>query len=165
MAKRLFDLISSLFVLVLISPFFLIIAVLVRLSSPGAIFYAPMIFGKNKKRFRVLKFRTMVQNADKIGGPSTAFEDRRLTKIGKFLRRYKLDELPQLINVIKGDMSVVGPRPQVDEYTSRYTGEEELILNVKPGMTDWATIEFITLDKILGNEDVDAKYRTKIEPK
>src|SRR3989344_618690 len=98
MVKRLFDLISSFFVLVLISPFFLIIAILVKLSSPGPVFYSPTITGFQQRRFKLLKFRTMVDKADQLGGPSTAFEDKRLTKIGKFLRRYKLDELPQLIN-------------------------------------------------------------------
>ena len=165
MVKRSFDLFFSLVGLVLIFPLFLAITSMVKLSSPGPVFYAPLVAGKNWKKFRVLKFRTMVENAEKLGGPSTAFEDKRLTKIGKFLRRYKIDELPQLINVLKGEMSVVGPRPQVDEYTSRYTEEEKIILSVKPGLTDWATLKFITLDKILGNENVDEKYRTEIEPK
>ncbi|GAG61313.1 unnamed protein product, partial [marine sediment metagenome] len=102
---------------------------------------------------------------EKLGGPSTGLNDPRLTRVGRFLRKYKLDELPQLINILKGEMSVVGPRPQVEEYTKRYTKEEKIILSVKPGLTDYASIEFIDLDKVLGDKNVDRKYRTEIEPR
>ena len=107
----------------------------------------------------------MVVNAEAKGGYSTALNDARLTKIGKFLRKYKLDEIPQLINVLKGEMSIVGPRPQVEEYTKLYKDEEKIILTVKPGLTDYSSIEFIDLDSILGDDDVDAKYLQEIEPK
>jgi lipopolysaccharide/colanic/teichoic acid biosynthesis glycosyltransferase len=106
----------------------------------------------------------MVPNAERIGGPSTGLNDPRLTKLGTFLRKYKLDELPQLINVLKGDMSIVGPRPQVEEYTKLYNDEEKIILSVKPGITDYASIRFINLDQILGDANVDEKYLREIEP-
>jgi lipopolysaccharide/colanic/teichoic acid biosynthesis glycosyltransferase len=106
----------------------------------------------------------MVPEAEEKGGPSTALNDPRLTKIGVFLRKYKLDELPQFINVLIGDMSVVGPRPQVEQYTKLYKDEEKIILTVKPGVTDYASIRFINLDQILGDERVDDKYLREIEP-
>jgi lipopolysaccharide/colanic/teichoic acid biosynthesis glycosyltransferase len=106
----------------------------------------------------------MVVNAEKIGGASTALNDPRLTNFGKVLRKYKLDELPQLINIMLGDMSFVGPRPQVEKYTALYDDNEKKILNVKPGLTDYASIKFINLDQILGDDDVDEKYIREIEP-
>lgn len=106
----------------------------------------------------------MVVNAEKIGGASTALNDPRLINIGKFLRKYKLDELPQLINILRGEMSFVGPRPQVEEYTKLYSSEEKIILSVKPGLTDYASIKFINLDKILGDENIDERYFKNIEP-
>ena len=106
----------------------------------------------------------MVQDAENIGGPSTALNDFRLTKIGRFLRKYKLDELPQFINIIKGEMSLVGPRPQVIYYTDQYKGELNLILSVKPGLTDLASLYFLDMDNVLGNQNVDEKYASEIEP-
>jgi lipopolysaccharide/colanic/teichoic acid biosynthesis glycosyltransferase len=106
----------------------------------------------------------MVENADQIGGFSTAKNDHRLTKIGKWLRKYKLDELPQLFNVILGDMSIVGPRPQVLFYTSKYSGEELIILSARPGITDLASLYFIDMDSVLGETNVDDKYYLEIEP-
>jgi lipopolysaccharide/colanic/teichoic acid biosynthesis glycosyltransferase len=106
----------------------------------------------------------MVADAEALGGPSTALNDKRLTRTGKFLRKYKLDELPQLINILHGEMSFVGPRPQVEEYTKLYNEREALILSVKPGLTDYASLKFINLDEILGDENVDDKYQTEVEP-
>ena len=106
----------------------------------------------------------MVLDAERIGGPSTSLNDPRLTKIGKILRKYKVDEFPQLINILLGQMSFVGPRPQVESYTKLYNAEEKIILSVRPGLTDYASIKFITLDKVLGDEAVDKKYFTEIEP-
>jgi lipopolysaccharide/colanic/teichoic acid biosynthesis glycosyltransferase len=163
--KRLFDIIFSLWGLMILSPVLIIVSLIIKFDSNGPVFYRPERTGKGGRKFRIFKFRTMVLNADKLGGPSTAFEDERLTKIGKFLRRYKIDEFPQLINILFGQMSFVGPRPQVEEYTSRYEGVQKLILSVRPGLTDYASIEFINLDKILGNVNVDEKYRTEIEPR
>lgn len=165
MIKRLFDIIFSLFGIIVFLPLIIVVSILIKLSSKGPVFYRPLRVGKNGKKFRVLKFRTMIEDAEKKGGPSTAYEDERLTRIGIFLRRYKIDELPQFFNILIGQMSFVGPRPQVEEYTSKYAGEEKLILSVKPGLTDYASIEFINLDKILGNENVDEKYKREVEPR
>ena len=164
MIKRLFDLLFSTSTLILIGPFLLIIAVLIKILSPGPALYRGVRSGLHGKTFRIYKFRTMVVNAEKFGGPSTALNDPRLTPIGKFLRKYKLDELPQLINIFLGDMSFVGPRPQVEKYTKLYSDEEKIILSVKPGLTDYASIRFINLDAILGDENVDEKYLRDVEP-
>jgi len=164
MVKRLFDFLSALIGLIFLSLLFLVILIIIKKESPGPVFYRGVRSGINGKPFRIFKFRTMVTNAESIGGPSTALNDPRLTKIGIFLRKYKLDELPQLINVLKGEMSVVGPRPQVEEYTKLYSDEEKIILSVKPGLTDYASIKFINLDQILGDERVDEKYLKEIEP-
>lgn len=164
MLKRFFDVSVCLLALCLLFPLFIIIAISIKIDSPGPVFYRGWRIGLDKKPFRIFKFRTMVVDADKIGGPSTALNDFRLTKIGKFLRKYKIDELPQLINILKGEMSFVGPRPQVEKYTKLYNDEEQFILSVKPGLTDYASIEFIDLDKILGDSNVDEEYYTKIEP-
>jgi len=165
MVKRLFDIICSLIGLIIIFPALFIIAILIKIDSPGPALYKSERVGKDGKKFRVYKFRTMVLDAEKKGGWSTALHDPRLTKIGSTLRKYKIDELPQLINILKGEMSVVGPRPQVEEYTSRYTEEENIILSVKPGLTDYASIELINLDEILGDGNVDEKYMREIEPR
>jgi lipopolysaccharide/colanic/teichoic acid biosynthesis glycosyltransferase len=141
-----------------------ITAFLIKACDHGPIFYRGKRTGRFGKGFVMYKFRTMVVNAEKFGGPSTALNDPRLTTIGKFLRKYKLDELPQLFNILIGDMSVVGPRPQVEKYTRLYAGPEKAILNVKPGLTDYASIRFIDLDAILGDDNVDEKYQREIEP-
>jgi len=164
MFKRLFDVVFSFLGLMIFSPILIFISLIIKLDSKVPVFYRGERAGKFGKIFRIFKFRTMVVNAEKIGGPSTALNDPRLTKIGKFLRTYKLDELPQLINVLKGEMSFVGPRPQVKKYVQLYKEEEKIILTVRPGMTDYATIRYIYLDKILGDNDVDKLYREKVEP-
>jgi len=163
--KRLFDLFWGLVGMVIISPFLLIIGVGVKLSAPGPVFYRGVRAGRHETTFRIFKFRTMVPNAETLGGESTALNDIRLTPIGKFLRKYKLDELPQLLNIIKGEMSFVGPRPQVLRYTQLYQGEFKRIMDVRPGLTDFASIEFINLDEILGDDNVDQKYQREIEPR
>lgn len=164
MVKRVFDLTASLCMLAFLCPFLIIIVIFIQIQSPGPIFYRGIRTGLYGKPFRIFKFRTMVVNAEKMGGPSTALNDPRLTPIGRILRKYKLDELPQLINVLKSEMSVVGPRPQVEEYTKLYNEEEKIVLTVKPGLTDYASVRFINLDQILGNEKVDEKYLKEIEP-
>jgi len=116
--KRLFDIIVASIGLICLSPLILIIAVFIKLDSPGPVFYRGLRVGRYGKSFRIFKFRTMVVNAEKIGRPSTADDDPRITKVGKFLRKYKLDELPQLINVLKGEMSFVGQRPEVPQYVN-----------------------------------------------
>lgn len=139
-AKRLLDILISLLGLAICSPPLLAIAVWIKLDSPGPVFYQGTRVGKGGRPFKMLKFRSMVVNADRIGGPSTAGDDPRLTRAGRFLRRYKLDELPQLINVLRGDMSLVGPRPEVPQYVAMYSPEEQAILSVRPGITDWASL-------------------------
>lgn len=145
-------------------PFGVAIALLIKLDSPGPIFYRGVRTGRGMKPFRIFKFRTMVDQAERLGGPSTAHHDPRLTRVGAVLRRYKLDELPQLLNILRGEMSVVGPRPQVEEYTRLHTAEERVIFDVRPGLTDFASIRFINLDELLGDENVDERYRREVEP-
>lgn len=163
--KRILDfLISGLSVLVL-SPILLIIAILIKVGSPGPVFYRGVRVGRNSQLFDMLKFRTMVVDAEKKGASSTADDDPRLTGIGKFLRKFKLDELPQLLNVVLGQMSLVGPRPQVEWATKLYKDEEKLLLSVPPGMTDVASITFRNEGEILaGSTNPDQDYLEKIAP-
>lgn len=164
-AKRSLDVVASLIGLVLLSPVLLVISILVKLDSPGPVFYRGVRAGRDGEPFKMLKFRTMVANADKIGGPSTSDDDPRVTRVGRFLRKYKLDEIPQLINVLKGDMSLVGPRPEVLSEVEKYTSEERQLLSVRPGITDWASIEFNDEGAILeGAEDPHQAYLEKIRP-
>ena len=162
--KSLFDIIVTIVALIVLCPIFILISIIIKITSPGEVFYKGIRAGKNDINFKIYKFRTMVQDAENIGGPSTALNDFRLTKIGRFLRRYKLDELPQFINIIKGEMSLVGPLPQVVYYTDQYKGEFKLILSVKPGLTDLASLYFLDMDNVLGNQNVDEKYASEIEP-
>jgi len=162
--KRIFDITACLLALPFLLPLFAVITISIKLNSPGPVFYRGLRTGLGGRPFRIFKFRTMVVDAEKIGGPSTALNDPRLTRIGKFLRKYKIDELPQLINILKGEMAFVGPRPQVEKYTKLYNDEEQIILSVRPGLTDYASIKFINLDQILGDVSVDEKYLKEIEP-
>lgn len=163
-AKRSMDVFVSSVLLILLCPLLLVIALAVRATSEGAALYRGQRAGINNTTFMILKFRTMVVDAEDRGGPSTALDDPRITSIGRFLRATKLDELPQLLNVIRGDMSLVGPRPQVLYYTKKYKGEARLILSMRPGITDLATLYYSDMDAILGRGHVDRKYETKIEP-
>jgi lipopolysaccharide/colanic/teichoic acid biosynthesis glycosyltransferase len=162
--KRMFDFTLAFIGLIFLAPLLLATAIVIKLDSPGPVFYLGNRIGLNGVKFRIFKFRTMVEDAEKTGGLSAALNDSRLTRIGRFLRKYKLDELPQLINIIWGEMSFVGPRPQVEQYTILYNEEEKIILSVKPGLTDYASIRFINLGKILGDDKVDEKYYREIEP-
>ena len=162
--KRLFDILVSLIALILLSPLMVIIAVFVKLNSNGPILYKGVRTGKNGKKFKILKFRSMIQDAEQKGGFSTALNDVRFTSVGRLLRKYKLDELPQFFNVLFGEMSLVGPRPQVSFYTDQYLGDELLILTVKPGITDLATLYFNDMDEVLGTVNVDEYYSKVIEP-
>lgn len=150
--------------LIFMLPLFVFVAVVIQIDSNGPIFYRGKRAAKDSGVFYIFKFRSMVVDAEQKGGHSTAIDDHRFTKVGRFIRRFKIDELPQFINVIIGDMSLVGPRPQVTYYTDQYTGDETLILTVKPGITDLASLYFIDMDRTLGSGDVDKKYRTEIEP-
>ncbi|MCD6550424.1 sugar transferase [bacterium] len=167
MMKRLFDIAFSFLGLVLLFPVFIIIGLMVKLDSKGPVFYKGVRIGRHGKPFRIYKFRTMVPNADKIGGPSTAADDPRLTRIGKILKKYQLDELPQLINVLKGEMSLVGPRPEVPQYIDLLSEEEKKkILSVRPGMTDYASLWNFHEGEILkGSKDPEKTYLEKIRPK
>lgn len=166
MIKRAFDIIVSFCGLLVTAPVLAVIAVLIKRNSPGPVFYKGTRAGKNNKIFSMFKFRTMVANADKIGGPSTAGDDPRLTTLGKTLKRYKLDELPQLINVLKGEMSLVGPRPEVPFYIDMMSEEErKTILSVRPGITDWASLWDFREEEILrGSADPEKIYQEKIRP-
>ena len=165
MIKRLFDIISSVIGLSIVSPIFLFVVFLIKKESPGPIFYKAQRIGKKGKPFSMYKFRTMVENADKIGGSSTPNDDPRLTKIGLFLKKYQLDELPQLFNVLKGDMSIVGPRPQVSWAVQLYTPEEKQVLSMLPGLTDWASLWNFHEGEILeGSNNPDKDYMEKIHP-
>lgn len=160
-AKRIFDFVGALFGIALLSPFLIAIALAVKLSSPGPVFYRGERAGRGGKPFRILKFRSMVVGADR-GAGTTSRNDPRITAIGRVLRRHKLDELPQLFNIIAGDMSFVGPRPELTRYTSQYNGEEQLILSVRPGITDYSSIEFSNLNDLIGDGDPDREFETRI---
>ena len=134
-------------------PFGLIISLLILLSGKGGVFYIQERVGKNGKPFGLLKFRTMRKDADKFGKLTVGMRDPRITKIGYYLRKSKLDEFPQFINVLKGEMSVVGPRPEVKEYTDLYTDEQRKVLMVKPGITDFASLEYYRENELLGKSD------------
>ena len=166
MIKRLFDIIFSFFGLIIVFPIFLIVSILIKLSSSGPVFYRGERIGYRGKPFRIFKFRTMVKNAENLGGPSTAGDDPRLLKIGPFLKKYQLDELPQLINVLKGEMSLVGPRPEVKTYVDMLSKEEkETILSVLPGMTDLASLSNFHEGEVLkGSLDPEKTYMEKIRP-
>lgn len=163
--KRIFDIFCSTIGLIISSPFLIIISIFIKLNDFGPVFYKAPRVGFKGKMFKMFKFRTMVVNADKIGASSTTTSDSRITKIGKFLRKHKLDEIPQLINVFIGNMSLVGPRPDVKSFTDMFTEEEKAILSVKPGITDYASIWNSDEGKILeGAEDPDKTYIEFIWP-
>ena len=165
MLKRWVDMILSSVALIILSPLFFVVAILIKLDSHGPVFFRGTRIGKDGSPFRIYKFRTMVDNAEKIGGPSTPADDPRLTKIGKILRRYNLDELPQFINVLNGEMSIVGPRPEVPQYVKIFTEEEREILTVRPGITDWASIWNPDEGAVLaGSDDPEKEYLEKIWP-
>ena len=161
-SKRAMDLAFSASGLVVLAPALCAIALLSQLRSPGPVFFRGVRTGRWGEDFRIFKFRTMVVGAEKLGGSTTALGDERITPVGGFLRKYKLDELPQLINVLVGDMSLVGPRPEMKEYTDAYVGDERLILTVKPGVTDLASLHFIDLASHVGAEDADEVYRRDV---
>ena len=166
MLKRVFDFIFAFLGLILIFPLFLVIAFLIKRESAGPVFYQGERVGKNGKIFRIFKFRTMVVNAEKLGGPSTASDDPRLLKIGLFLKKYQLDELPQLINVLKGEMSLVGPRPEVKSVVELLMEEEKkLILSQGPGMVDFASLwNFNEGERLAGKINPHKAYLEEIWP-
>lgn len=165
--KRAFDVLLSFCGLVLLAPVIVFVAILVKISSPGTIFYRGERVGLHGRIFRTFKFRSMVVDAERRGGSSTHEADARITGVGAFLRRFKLDELPQLVNVLLGDMSFVGPRPEVKKFVDMYTPEERVILTVRPGITDWSSIKFHNEGEIIaasGIADADEAYAKLIRP-
>lgn len=160
--KRLIDFFIALFLILVLSPIILLLMLLQLILSGLPIFYAPLRGGFHNKSFRILKFRTMVKNADKIGGGTTALNDKRITKFGKFLRKTKIDEFPQLFNCLTGKMSFIGPRPELLKYVNQYKGVDKYILEVRPGITDYSSIHFINLDEVVGTNDADKIYEEKV---
>lgn len=162
---RLFDIVFSGIGLILLSPLFLVLYLLIRSESSGGGFYAQERIGKNGKPFKLYKFRSMRQEADKGSLITIGGHDPRITRVGYFIRKYKFDELPQLWNVFIGDMSLVGPRPEVERYTRLYTDEQRKVLTVRPGITDWASVEYVDENVILGQAtDPDKAYIEQIMP-
>ena len=165
MLKRIFDITLSLLGLILLLPFMLIIAILIKIDSKGSVFFKQVRVTKNGREFKIFKYRTMKIGSDKYS-QITVGKDSRITKVGNFLRKYKLDEIPQLINVFIGDMSLVGPRPEVPKYVALYTEEQREILKVRAGITDYASIEFSNENDILADEaDPEKAYIEKIMPR
>lgn len=163
--KRLFDFVFSICVLTVFLPFGLLISILIIFSSPGGIFYSQERIGKNGVPFRLLKFRSMRRNADRSGTLTVGMRDSRITKIGVFIRKYKLDEFPQFVNVLIGNMSVVGPRPEVREFVDLYSKEQKTVLNVKPGITDYASLEYFNENELLAKSNNPRKtYIDEIMP-
>lgn len=156
--KRVLDMLVSGAAILILWPMYLLIGAAVALETGFPVFYRAPRGGYKGKDFCICKFRTMVQNADKIGGGTTALNDSRITKVGNFLRKTKLDEIPQLGQVFLGKMSLIGPRPELLKYVEQYEGDELQILQVRPGITDYSSIEFINLDEIVGGENADEMY-------
>jgi lipopolysaccharide/colanic/teichoic acid biosynthesis glycosyltransferase len=163
--KRILDIVFSCIILLLFLPFGLTIALFIVLESKGGVFYLQQRVGRYGKEFWIYKFRTMSKNADSAGKLTVGMRDPRITTIGYFLRKFKLDEFPQFLNVLKGEMSVVGPRPEVKEYVELYTVEQREILTVRPGITDLASLEYFEENELLGrSSDPQKTYIEEIMP-
>lgn len=156
--KRLFDITASFFGILILSPLFIFISLWVGLSSKGGVFYKQIRVGRNNKDFKLYKFRSMRVNSDKQGLLTVGSKDSRITKAGYFIRKYKIDELPQLFNVLKGDMSFVGPRPEVRRYVDLYSEEQMKVLSVRPGITDPASIKYRNENDILSSQSNPEEY-------
>ncbi len=164
MIKRLFDLVSSSIVLVVLFPILFLVAILIVLDSKGGIFYRQIRVGKDGKEFGLLKFRTMHPNMDQVQ-ITVGHRDPRVTRVGYYLRKFKVDEFPQLLNILKGEMSVVGPRPEVPKYVAMYNEEQQKVLSVKPGLTDFASLEYVHESELLAASDNPEKtYIEEIMP-
>ena len=165
MLKRLFDITCSLIILLTFSPVFIVIALFIVIDSEGGVFFHQIRVGKNNVDFSLYKFRTMSVGSDKKGQITIGNNDSRITKVGLVLRKYKLDEFPQLLNILNGEMSIVGPRPEVRKYVKLYTKKQLNVLSVKPGLTDYASLEYINESEILGNsEDPNHTYINEVMP-
>jgi len=165
-AKRVFDLIISVTGLLFLVPVFLLIGILIKLDSPGPVFFRQVRVGRFGEPFRIFKFRTMRAEGEATGKQITVRDDIRITRAGRFLRRYKLDELPQLLNVVNGEMSLVGPRPEVQRYVTLYPeGVREKVLSVPPGITDYASIEYMDENALLADaDDPETVYIERVMP-
>lgn len=165
MLKRIFDIFFSFLGLVILFPFLVIISIMIATDSCGGIFYKQSRVGKNNVDFYLFKFRTMRTGSDKKGLLTVGGKDSRITSIGYFIRKYKIDELPQLLNVFLGEMSLVGPRPEVRKYVNLYNEQQKQVLSVKPGITDYASIEFSNENELLGKaENPEQVYIEEIMP-
>ncbi len=163
--KRLFDFFLSLGGIIVLSPFFLLIAVVIKLESTGGILFRQIRVGKNDQDFLLFKFRSMYTHAESKGQLTVGMRDPRITRVGYMMRKYKLDELPQLFNVLKGEMSFVGPRPEVRKYVALYNSEQRKVLSVKPGITDYASIQYFNENELLGKSDnPEQTYINEIMP-
>lgn len=156
--KRVFDFFAALIGIIVISPILIVVSIAIKLDSPGNIMFLQKRVGRDEKEFYIYKFRTMVTDAEKLGKQITVGKDSRITKVGAFLRKYKIDELPQLFNVLKGDMSLVGPRPEVPKYVALYSEEQKKVLSVRPGITDLASLRYSDENEILGKVDNPEEY-------
>jgi len=163
--KRLFDIIFSIIIILLGLPFFIIISILILFDGDMNIFFIQERVGKNKNTFKLYKFRSMKSNSEENGQITIGAKDSRITKIGYYLRKYKIDEFPQLLNVLMGQMSIVGPRPEVDKYVKLYSNEQEQVLSVKPGLTDLASISYFEENKLLGkSNNPEETYISEVMP-
>lgn len=163
--KRVFDVVVAAAALAALWPLLLAIGAAVKLSSPGPVFYRGERIGRHGKRFKIWKFRSMCVDGETAGGTTTGLDDPRVTPVGALLRAYKLDELPQVFNVLRGDMSLVGPRPEVEEYVDAYVDGQLRILSVRPGITDWSSLEFHDLQQHVGSADPDRTFREYVLPR
>lgn len=165
MPKRIFDILASTVGLLVLWPLMVALALTIKATSKGPALYLGDRVGRHGKPFRIMKFRSMVMDAERLGGSSTASDDTRITRVGHLMRKFKLDELPQLMNVLTGTMSLVGPRPEVQKFVDLYTPEERIILSIRPGITDWASIWNSDEGHVLdGAPDADAAYAELIRP-
>ncbi len=163
--KRIFDIVFSFIGIIILSPLLLVVSICIKLDSKGNVIFKQVRVGKDKKEFYIFKFRTMIVDAEKYGKQITVANDNRITRVGNILRRYKIDELPQLFNVFLGTMSFVGPRPEVKKYVSMYTGEQEKVFDIKPGITDLASIRYSDENDILSNvHNPEGYYINSIMP-
>ena len=156
--KRIFDFLFSFFGIIILSPIFIIVSIAIKLDSKGSILFLQKRVGRYGKEFNIYKFRTMVTDAEKLGKQITFGKDNRITRVGAFLRKFKIDELPQLFNVLKGDMSLVGPRPEVPKYVALYNEEQRKVLDIRPGITDMASLRYKDENDILGKVDNPEEY-------
>jgi lipopolysaccharide/colanic/teichoic acid biosynthesis glycosyltransferase len=156
--KRFCDFLLAVLLLIILLPVFIAVSILIVIDDGTPVFYRAERGGFKNKTFKIFKFRSMVNNADRIGGGTTALNDSRITKVGNILRKTKIDELPNLLNIIRGEMSFIGPRPELLQYTNQYDGVEKYIFEVRPGITDFSSDIFINLDEIVGGDNADEMY-------